>query len=80
MAEGPGTWRDLTPARGDGQGATGATASPLGAAGTESSGRERILGLRSVDPAWEEMQGAVAVAEVEEQFLHVAIRKQVSYR
>lgn len=33
-----------------------------------------------MDPAWEEMRGAVAVAEVEEQFLHVAIRKQVSYR
>lgn len=80
MAEGPGTWRDLTPARGDSQGTRGAAASPLGAAGAESSGRERSLGLRGVDPAWEEMRGAVAVAEVEEQFLHVAIRKQVSYR
>lgn len=58
----------------------GATASLRGAADTESTERAQRLGLRSMDPAWEEMRGAVAVAEVEEQFLHLAIRKQVSYR
>lgn len=58
----------------------GATASLWGAADTESTERAQCLGLRSMDPAWEEMRGAVAVAEVEEQFLHLAIRKQVSYR
>ncbi|NXO71736.1 DGKZ kinase, partial [Phainopepla nitens] len=80
MAEGPGSWRDFSPARSDDEVARGATASLRGAADTESTGRAQRLGLRSVDPAWEEMRGAVAVAEVEEQFLHLAIRKQVSYR
>ncbi|KFR09542.1 hypothetical protein N306_08043, partial [Opisthocomus hoazin] len=79
MAEGPGIWRDFTPARGDGEAASGATASIWGAADAESAGREQRPGLRGVDLAWEEMRGAVAVAEVEEQFLHLAIRKQVSY-
>lgn len=60
--------------------ARGATASLWGAADTESTGRAQRLGLRSMDPAWEETRGAVAMAEVEEQFLHLAIRKQVSYR
>lgn len=80
MAEGPGSWRDFSPARSDGEVARGATASLWGAADTESTGRAQSLGLRSMDPAWEEMRGAVAMAEVEEQFLHLAIRKQVSYR
>ncbi|KGL88506.1 hypothetical protein N301_00989, partial [Charadrius vociferus] len=79
MAEGPGTWRDFTSAGGDGEVAGGATASLQGAADAESAGREQHLGLGGVDPAWEEMRTAVAVAEVEEQFLHLAIRKQVSY-
>lgn len=60
--------------------ARGATANFQGAADTESTGQAQHLGLRSMDPSWEEMRGAVAVAEVEEQFLHLAIRKQVSYR
>ncbi|KFP75774.1 hypothetical protein N310_05560, partial [Acanthisitta chloris] len=55
----------------------GATASLRGAADAESTGRAH-LGLCSTAPAWE-MRGAMAVAEVEEQFLHLAIRKQVSY-
>nr|XP_030130128.3 diacylglycerol kinase zeta isoform X5 [Taeniopygia guttata] len=80
MAEGPGSWRDFSPARSDGGVARGATANLRGAADTESTRREQRLGPRSMDPAWEEMRGAVAVAEVEEQFLHLAIRKQVSYR
>lgn len=78
MAEGPGSRRDFTPARGDGEAARGAAASLRGAADAESTGRAQRLGLRGVNPAWEEMRGAVA--EVEEQFLHLAIRKQVSYR
>ncbi|KFW00152.1 hypothetical protein N327_05768, partial [Fulmarus glacialis] len=49
----------------------------LGAADAENAGRAQRLGLHGVDPAWEEMRGAVVVAE--EQFLHLAIRKQVSY-
>lgn len=80
MAEGPGSWRDFSPARSDGGVARGATANLRGAADTESTRREQCFGPRSMDPAWEEMRGAVAVAEVEEQFLHLAIRKQVSYR
>ncbi|KFP67398.1 hypothetical protein N322_09434, partial [Cariama cristata] len=79
MAEGPRSWRDFTPARGDGEAARGAVANLRGAAAAESTGRAQCSGLRSVDPAWKEMRGAVAVAEVEEQFLHLAIRKQVSY-
>ncbi|KFQ89319.1 hypothetical protein N337_10490, partial [Phoenicopterus ruber ruber] len=77
MAEGPGSWRDFTPARGDGEVARGAAANLLGAADAESARRAQRLGLHGADPAWEEMRGAVA--EVEEQFLHLAIRKQVSY-
>ncbi|KFV59766.1 hypothetical protein N328_06023, partial [Gavia stellata] len=50
-----------------------------GAADAESAGRAQRSGLPGVDPAWEEMRGAMVVAEVEEQFLHLAIRKQVSY-
>ncbi|PKU26836.1 diacylglycerol kinase zeta [Limosa lapponica baueri] len=73
MAEGPGSWRDFTPAH-------GAAASLRGAADAESTRRGQRSGLHGVDPAWEETRGAVAVAEVEEQFLHLAIRKQVSYR
>ncbi|NWX06031.1 DGKZ kinase, partial [Caloenas nicobarica] len=80
MAEGPGSWRDFTPARGDGEVARGATASLGGVADAESTGQAQRSGCCGVDPAWEEMSGAVAVAEVEEQFLHLAIRKQVSYR
>ncbi|KAJ7414690.1 Cyclic AMP-responsive element-binding protein 3-like protein 1 [Willisornis vidua] len=80
MAEGPGSWRDFCPARSDGEVARGATASLQGAANAESTGRARRLGPRSMDPAWDEMRGAVAVTEVEEQFLRLAIRKQVSYR
>ncbi|NWQ75222.1 DGKZ kinase, partial [Columbina picui] len=80
MAEGPGSWRDFTPAKGDGEVARGATASLGGAADAESTGQAQCSGLCSVDPAWEEMSGVVAVAEVKEQFLHLAIRKQVSYR
>lgn len=80
MAEGPRSWRDFTLARGDSEAARGAAASRWGAADAESTGRAQRLGLRSVDPAWEEMREAEAVAEVEEQFLHLAIRKQVSYR
>lgn len=60
--------------------ARGATASLQEAADTESTGQAQRLGVRSLDPAWEEMRGAMAMAEVEEQFLHLAIRKQVSYR
>uniref|UniRef100_A0A8C3KIS5 Diacylglycerol kinase n=1 Tax=Calidris pygmaea TaxID=425635 RepID=A0A8C3KIS5_9CHAR len=71
MAEGPGSWRDFTQVH-------GATASLRGAADAESTGRGQRSGLHGVEPAWEEMRGAVA--EVEEQFLHLAIRKQVSYR
>lgn len=78
MAEGPG--RDFTPAKGDGEVARGATASLGGAACAESTGQAQCSRVCNVDPAWEEMSGAVAVAEVEEQFLHLAIRKQVSYR
>ncbi|NXW91016.1 DGKZ kinase, partial [Alopecoenas beccarii] len=80
MAEGPGSWRDFTPARGDGEVARGATASLGGAAAAESAGQAPRSRFCGADPAWEEMSGAVAVAEVEEQFLHLAIRKQVSYR
>ncbi|NXE90195.1 DGKZ kinase, partial [Menura novaehollandiae] len=80
MAEGPRSWRDFSPASSDGEVARGATASLRGAADAENTGRAQRLGLRSVDPAWEEMRGAVAVAEVEKQFLHLGIRKQVSYR
>ncbi|KFV86284.1 hypothetical protein N308_12382, partial [Struthio camelus australis] len=79
MAEGPGNWRDFTPARGDSEVTKGATASLLGTADAESAGQAQYSGLRSADPAWEEMRGAQAVAEVETQFLHLAIRKQVSY-
>ncbi|KFQ28077.1 hypothetical protein N332_11898, partial [Mesitornis unicolor] len=79
MAEGPGSWRDFTPARGSSEVARGATASLLRAADAETAGRAQHSGFCGVDPAWEEMRGAVAVAEVEEQFLHLAIRKQVSY-
>ncbi|KFO07069.1 hypothetical protein N312_07206, partial [Balearica regulorum gibbericeps] len=81
MAEGPGSWRDFTPARGDGEAARGAAASLLGAADAESAGQAQHSGLHGMDPAWEEMRGAMVVAEVEveEQFLHLAIRKQVSY-
>ncbi|KFQ69616.1 hypothetical protein N335_09043, partial [Phaethon lepturus] len=77
MAEGPGSWRDFTLARDDGKVAGEAAANLLGAVDAESTGRAQNSVLRSVDPAWEEMRGAVA--EVEEQFLHLAIRKQVSY-
>lgn len=80
MAEGPRSWRDFSPARSDGEVARGATSSLWGAADTESTGRAQRLGLRSMDPAWEEMRGAATVTEVEDQFLHLAIRKQVSYR
>lgn len=80
MAEGPGSWRDFTLASGDSEVARGAMASLRGAADAERAGQEQRLGIGGVDPAWEEMRGAVAVAEVEEQFLHLAIRKQVSYR
>ncbi|KFW77565.1 hypothetical protein N305_10699, partial [Manacus vitellinus] len=79
MAEGPGNWRDFSPARNDGEVARGATASLQGAVDAESTGQAQRLGLHSMDPAWEEMRGAVAVAEVEEQFLQLAIRKQASY-
>ncbi|KFP83859.1 hypothetical protein N311_06284, partial [Apaloderma vittatum] len=78
MAEGTASWRDFTLAGNGGEAARGATASLWGAAGAESTGQAQSC-LRSMDPAWEEMRGAVAVAEVEEQFLHLAIRKQVSY-
>lgn len=78
MAEGPRSWKDLAVASGDSEEARGATASLQGAADAESTRREQHPGLHSTDPAWEEMRGAVA--EVEEQFLHLAIRKQVSYR
>ncbi|KFQ08585.1 hypothetical protein N330_10026, partial [Leptosomus discolor] len=77
MAEGPGSWRDFTPARGDAEVARGATARLGGAADAETTRQAQRSGLRSVDPSWEEMTGAVA--EVEKQFLHLAIRKQVSY-
>ncbi|KFO63558.1 hypothetical protein N302_01571, partial [Corvus brachyrhynchos] len=79
MAEGPESWRDFSSARSDGEVARGATGSLCGAGDTENTGRAQRLGLCSTDPAWEEMRGAVAMAEVEEQFLHLAIRKQVSY-
>ncbi|KFZ61926.1 hypothetical protein N321_01788, partial [Antrostomus carolinensis] len=79
MAEGPGSWRDFTPARSGGGVARGAVANLPGAAGADSTGRAQRLGLRGVGPAWEEMRGTMVVAEVEEQFLHLAIRKQVSY-
>ncbi|KFR07266.1 hypothetical protein Y956_16659, partial [Nipponia nippon] len=79
MAEGPRTWTDFTPARGDGEAARGAAASLLRTADAESTGRAQHAGLRGVDPPWEEMRGEVVVTEVEEQFLHLAIRKQVSY-
>ncbi|NXW56735.1 DGKZ kinase, partial [Eurystomus gularis] len=78
MAEGPGNWRDLTAAGGDGEAARGATASLCGVADAESTRRVQLSGLCGVDPACKEMRGAVA--EAEEQFLHLAIRKQVSYR
>ncbi|NXP74891.1 DGKZ kinase, partial [Ramphastos sulfuratus] len=78
MAEGPRSWKDFTTARGDSEEARGATANLQGAADAESTKRAQHSGLCSSDPAWEEMRGAVA--EVEEQFLHLAIRKQVSYR
>ncbi|KFV03111.1 hypothetical protein N339_00861, partial [Pterocles gutturalis] len=78
MAEGPGSWRDFALASGDGEAAGGPAASrERGAADAGSSRRARCLGLCDMDPAWEETRGAVA--EVEEQFLHLAIRKQVSY-
>lgn len=80
MAEGPGSWKDFTPARGDDEAARGAVASLLGAADAEDARQAQHSGLHGVDPAWEEMRGAAVVAEVEEQFLHLAIRKQVSYR
>ncbi|KFQ63411.1 hypothetical protein N334_05303, partial [Pelecanus crispus] len=79
MAEGPASWRDFTLARGDDEEARGAAASLLRTADAESAGRAQCSGLHSMDPAWEEMRGAVVVAEVEKQFLHLAIRKQVSY-
>ncbi|KFV97204.1 hypothetical protein N326_09248, partial [Eurypyga helias] len=79
MAEGPRSCGDFNPARSDGEVARGATANLLGAADVESTGRAQHSGLCGMDAAWEEMRGAVAVAEVEEQFLHLAIRKQVSY-
>ncbi|KFV64977.1 hypothetical protein N307_01644, partial [Dryobates pubescens] len=77
MAEGLRSWKDFSGGRGDSEAARGATASLWGAADAESTRRAQCSGLRSTDPAWEEMRGAVA--EVEEQFLHLAIRKQVSY-
>lgn len=80
MAEGPGSWRDFTPARGNGEVARGATASLPGMVDAESTGQAQRSDLCGMDPAWKEMRGAVVVAEVEEQFLHLAIRKQVSYR
>ncbi|NXJ78312.1 DGKZ kinase, partial [Trogon melanurus] len=80
MAEGTGSWKDFTLAGDGGEAARGATASLWGAADAESTRQAQSSGLHSVDPAWEETRGAVAVAEVEEQFLHLAIRKQVSYR
>ncbi|NXE25010.1 DGKZ kinase, partial [Ardeotis kori] len=80
MAEGPRSWSDFTPTRGNGEVVRGATASLRGATDAESAGRVQHPSLCGMDPAWEEMRGAVAVAEVEEQFLHLAIRKQVSYR
>lgn len=80
MAEGPGSWRDFTPARGDGEAARGATASLLGTVDADCTRQAQCSDLCGVDPAWKEMRGAVVVAEVEEQFLHLAIRKQVSYR
>ncbi|KFV16868.1 hypothetical protein N340_04851, partial [Tauraco erythrolophus] len=79
MAEGPWSWRDFTPVRGDSEAVRGAAASLLGAADAESARQGQRSGLSGMDPAWEEMRGAVVVSEVEEQFLHLAIRKQVSY-
>ncbi|KFU91097.1 hypothetical protein M959_11675, partial [Chaetura pelagica] len=79
MAEGSGSWRDFTRARGDSEVARGAVATCLlGAADAESTGQAQCSGLRAMNPAWE-VRGAVVVSEVEEQFLHLAIRKQVSY-
>ncbi|OPJ82914.1 hypothetical protein AV530_010375 [Patagioenas fasciata monilis] len=80
MAEGPRSWRDFIPAKGNGEEARGATANLRGAVDAESTGQAQCSRLCNVDPAWEEMSGTVAVVEVEEQFLHLAIRKQVSYR
>ncbi|KFO82871.1 hypothetical protein N303_08149, partial [Cuculus canorus] len=79
MAEGPVNWRDFTLARCDSEEARGAAASLLGAADAETAGQEHHSGRHSMDPPWDEMRGAVVVAEVEQQFLHLAIRKQVSY-
>ncbi|KFW88539.1 hypothetical protein N336_00886, partial [Phalacrocorax carbo] len=79
MAEGPGRWRDFTPAGGDSEAARGTVASLLGAADVESARQVQHSGLHSMGPAWEETRGAVMVMEAEEQFLHLAVRKQVSY-
>lgn len=78
MAE--GSWRHLTPGRDHGEAGRGATASPSGTVDAASTGQVQHSGLSSLDPAWGEMSGAVATAGVEEQVLHLAIRKQVSYR
>ncbi|KFP05955.1 hypothetical protein N300_08866, partial [Calypte anna] len=78
MAEGPGSQKDFILARGDGEVSRGAAANLLGEEDAESVGQAQCLGLQRQDPAWE-MRGAEMVSKVEEQFLHLAIRKQVSY-
>ncbi|POI29011.1 hypothetical protein CIB84_007239 [Bambusicola thoracicus] len=79
MAEGP-SWRELTPGSGDSKGARGATGIIPGSTDVESAGQEQSSGLHAAEPVWDKVRGAAAAVEVEEQFLHLAIRKQVSYR
>lgn len=79
MAEGP-SWRELTPGSGDSEGARGATGITPGSTDVEGAGQGQCSGLRAAEPVWDKVRGAAAAVEVEEQFLHLAIRKQVSYR
>ncbi|XP_048804045.1 diacylglycerol kinase zeta isoform X5 [Lagopus muta] len=79
MAEGP-SWRELTPGNGDSEGAPGATGIIPGSMDVESTGQEQSSGPCGAEPAWDKVRGAATAVEMEEQFLHLAIRKQVSYR
>lgn len=81
MAEAPGSWQGCAPAQED-EVAREAEANLPGA--VEARGAK--LG-RDWDPGWDEKKGPRAAAasptagtRVEEQFLHLTIRKQVSYR